>query len=165
MKMSFLWFVVFTVFVFCLPAGAQVGGSAPVISASPTPGPTAALAPSSAGAAPTAASVPVIAVPAPAAPPAWATDLLMTAEKLPVVGPYIEKALMYAGILSAVLTALVGFLLAAVSALAGVLNLSGLTSFASALKAFQSGQIMYYLKYFSMFNAQKPDDPAPEIKA
>ena len=45
--------------------------------------------------APAPLAAPTVAVPESAAPPAWATELLQTVSALPVVGPYISKALMY----------------------------------------------------------------------
>jgi hypothetical protein len=98
-----------------------------------------------------------VSVPEPAAPPQWATDLLMNAARLPVVGPYISKALLYLGILTALLTSLVAFLLGAISLLQGAFNISGLGSFASLLATFKDGKIMYWLKFFSNFNAKKPE--------
>jgi hypothetical protein len=109
---------------------------------------------------PTPVPVPVgdVAVSAPSAPPQWAQDLIMNAQKLPVVGPYVAKGLLYLGILSAILTALVAFLLAAAMALKGVLNFAGLNSFVVLIQAFQDGPVMYWLKYLSMFNAQKKSE-------
>lgn len=101
--------------------------------------------------------VPTVQVAEPAAPPAWAIDLMMTAQNLPVVGPYISKALLYLGILSAILTSLIAFLLTAISALTGILNVAGLVNLATKLQIFRDGKVMYWLKFLSMFNAKKPE--------
>jgi hypothetical protein len=94
----------------------------------------------------------------PAAPPAWAEKLIVSLSAVPVVGPILSKALLYAGIVSSSLTAIIAFLLSSIAALGGVLKISGLAEFAAKLEAFKNGKIMYYLKYLSMFNANKPDD-------
>jgi hypothetical protein len=99
----------------------------------------------------------VVAVAEPAAPPAWAQDVMVAAQKLPVVGPFISKALLILGIVAAILTALAGFLISAIQALKGVFTWAGLTDAANVLVVFQSGRFMYWLKFFSMFNAKKPD--------
>lgn len=97
----------------------------------------------------------MVPVPEPAAPPQWAQDVLMSAEGLPIVGPLVAKALVYAGILAAILSALVLCLLTILNALSGVLNFSGLATAVLAIQDFKNGKIMYWLKYFSLFNAQK----------
>lgn len=92
----------------------------------------------------------------PTAAPQWAQDLLSAAANLPIIGPLVSNAMIYAGIASSILTAIVLFLLTVTSAISGVGSFAGLTSLTSAVQAFQSGPIMYWLKFFSMFNAQKP---------
>lgn len=109
---------------------------------------------------PAAISTPVVptasvVVAEPAAPPAWAQDLIVTAESLPVVGPILSKALLYLGILSSILTVMVGALITVLNTLMGALNLAGLVRIASALAAFRDGRVMYWLKFFSLFNARK----------
>lgn len=110
---------------------------------------------------PVVAVAPTVAVQTPAAPPVWAQDLLATAAGIPVVGPVVTKVLMYVGIVSSILTMLVAFLISALSALMSVFTWAGLTELATALAAFQAGKVMYYLKFFSLFNAQKKDDSVP----
>lgn len=97
----------------------------------------------------------VVAVPEPAAPPSWATDLLMEVSRLPVVGPYVSKALLYLGILTAILTTLVAAILSILASLQGGFNAAGLVDASNAVTAFKNGKIMYWLTYFSNFNAQK----------
>jgi hypothetical protein len=122
------------------PAAAQAAGSGTPVVVTPA----------------TVAAPAEVAIPEPAAPPAWATDLLVTASKLPIIGPLLSKALLYLGILAAILTTLVAAALSILSALSSVFTMSGLTTAANAILAFKNGKIMYYLTYFSNFNVQKP---------
>lgn len=101
--------------------------------------------------------VQMVAVAEPAAPPSWAQDLMISAQKLPVIGPVVSKALLYLGILSSILTLLAGFLLGAIKVLSGVFNYAGLGALAQSISDFENGPFMYYLKYFSLFNANKSD--------
>lgn len=90
-------------------------------------------------------------------PPQWAYSILLDAQALPVVGPVISKTLLYAGIASSILTMLVAFLIGSMTALASVFNYAGLTSAVQAITVFQKGPVIYWLKFFSLFNAKKPD--------
>ncbi len=122
----------------------------------PSPSPSASAVSSSQSPAPPMTQG-VVAVAEPAAPPSWAQALMVSAQKLPVIGPIVSKALLYTGILGSILTLLCGFLMAALSALSGVLNYAGLASVVQKIADFQNGKFMYYLKFFSLFNAKKPD--------
>ena len=122
-------------------AGVPVVVVSPLAVASPTPQP----APSQ------------VAVSAPAAPPQWAQDLMVTAEKLPVIGPILDKALLYLGIIGSILTMLVAFLLGILTVLENAFSWSGLMTAAAAVGNFKNGKIMYWIQFFSMFNAKKPD--------
>jgi hypothetical protein len=97
-------------------------------------------------------------VPTVSAPPQWAQDLITTAEKLPLVGPYVAKALLYLGILSAILTSLTACIMGILSILMGVSNAARLTNVSTFLANFRDGKFMYWIKFFSLFNAQKPGD-------
>ena len=99
---------------------------------------------------------PTILVAEPAAPPVWAQQLLVAAEKLPVVGPIVSKVIFYGGMLASILTLLAGSFMALLKILSVVSSLSGLAAFAQKVQSFQDGKIMYYLKYLSMFNAKRP---------
>ena len=150
---------------------AFVAGSA-IAQTAPSPAPAAPVAAPVASPAPIAASVPDTA-PAPvmvkdinAAPPTWVQDLAVSIKSLPVVGPIVVKALNWIAVIVSILTALCAFLMVALKALSSIMNIASLTNFAASLQAFQDGKIMYYLKYFSAFNAQKPDpQPADVTKA
>ncbi len=107
---------------------------------------------------PTPANPEPVLVAEPAAPPKWAEDLIVSVQKFPVIGPIVSKALLYAGILSSILTGLVAFLLATLGTLAGAFNLGGLVKVAEAITVFKNGKFMYWLSYLSMFNAKKPEE-------
>lgn len=96
-------------------------------------------------------------------PPEWASELLGSVQSLPVVGPYVSKALLYIGILGALTTALVAFLLAVSESIQQVTSWSGLTVFAGQVQAFQDGKIMYWLKMLSLFNAKAPQSPVSQL--
>lgn len=124
---------------------------------------TFAESPAAVVVAPSAPSVvapaPIVNVPVaePAAPPKWAEQMLVTIQGLPYVGPIVSKILLYAGIVSSILTAFIAFLLTVLSALMGVMNMAGLASFAAKIQLFKDSKFMYWLKYLSMFNAKKPE--------
>ncbi|MDH4163340.1 MAG: hypothetical protein OEW15_11725 [Nitrospirota bacterium] len=96
-----------------------------------------------------------VVVPEPAAPPEWATEVLLSVSKLPVIGPYVSKALLYLGILAALLTTLVGAALSILATLKTGFNWAGLDKASAAIEAFRNGKIVYWLTYFSNFNAKK----------
>lgn len=126
----------------------QADTSYPVITASPV-----ALA----SPAPAASPQPMVAVAEPAAPPVWAQDMMTTAEKLPVIGPIVTKALLYLGIVSSLLTMFCAFLISVLGVLESAFSWSKLFTAATAIADFKNGKIMYWIKFFSMFNAKKPD--------
>lgn len=96
-----------------------------------------------------------VVVPEPAAPPEWATEVLLSASKLPVIGPYVAKFLLYLGILAALITTLVGATLSILATLKTGFNWAGLDKASAAIEAFRNGKIVYWLTYFSNFNAKK----------
>ena len=104
---------------------------------------------------PVVAPVQTVQVAEPAAPPKWAEQLIVTAQDLPVVGPIVTKALLYLGIVSSILTALIACLLTLLNAISGVASLTGLAKYADKITLFKNGKVMYWLKYLSMFNAKK----------
>ncbi len=133
-----------------------------VFSFAQSPSPSASASPAKMVAAPAATPAQIlpagdVAVAEPAAPPQWAENLLVSVQKLPVIGPIITKIMVWLGIVSAILTSLIAFLLTALSALSGVLNIAGLAQAADKIQLFKNGKIMYWLKYLSMFNAKKPE--------
>ncbi len=97
-------------------------------------------------------------VPEVSAPPVWAQDLMVTAGKLPIIGPVVSKVMLYLGIVSSILTLFCGFLISAIGIVSQSLKYAGLENAVATLGAFQNGKFMYYLKFFSLFNAQKPEN-------
>lgn len=100
-----------------------------------------------------------VAVAAPAALPELAQQALVFAEKLPVVGPYVSKILLWIGIIATLMTTIVASLLSLLKILAGIASLSNaplLVSITKFLTDLQTGKIMYYLQMVSVFNAKKP---------
>lgn len=88
-------------------------------------------------------------------PPQWLVEALKLVYGLPTIGPILAKVMQWAGVLAVILTSLVAFLLGIVAILKPVANWAGLKNFAILLDEFKNSKIMYYLKYLSMFNAQK----------
>lgn len=117
------------------------------------PSATLAAAPSS----PTSPTVtaPAVVVPAvtsvasASAPPEWVQEFLQVVSGLPVVGPWVSKALVYLQALAGLLTALVAFLIAASAALKSALNWAGLDAVVAWVEAFQQSKWMYWLTAFS----------------
>jgi hypothetical protein len=145
------------ILIFALAMGLSVFSFAQT--ATPVATPVVAVTPAvSANPASVTTPVPVV-----AAPPQWATDVLVSAESLPVIGPILVKGLMYFGIITTLLTSLVAFLLGFTATLSGTFNAAGLTKFATLLTDFQNGKIMYWLKFITSFNAQKPATPVANV--
>lgn len=90
-------------------------------------------------------------------PPTWVQDTLIMVKNLPVVGPIITKLLQWVGVAVTILTALVAFLLTSIRALSTVMTFAGLAIASKKVKDFETSKIMYWLKYFSMFNAEKKE--------
>jgi len=88
-------------------------------------------------------------------PPEWLVKTLEHIYAIPVVGPVVAKAVQWLGVIAVILSSLVAFLMVSVRALIPVLNYARLASFAMALQKFEASKVMYYLKYFSLFNAKK----------
>ena len=98
-------------------------------------------------------------------PPSWLQSAIIQLKSVPVVGPIVVKVLQWLAVISTILTALCAFLLASIRALIPVLNLAQLSAIADKVAAFQNGKVIYWLKYFSMMNAQKPDEKPTLIDA
>ncbi len=129
---------------------AQCDAGFPV--ASPSPHAVVVAAPS-----PKPADSVMVSVAEPSAPPQWAQELMVSAQKLPVVGPVVSKALLLLGIVGSIITMLAGFLMGSISVLKGAFNWAGLAGASAAIVSFQNSKFVYWLKFFSMFNAQKDD--------
>lgn len=92
-------------------------------------------------------------------PPIWFQDLIISAEGLPTIGPIVVKALQWGSILITLLTAICGCFIVICKSLSGIANFSNLSNLAQSVETFENGKIMYYLKFLSAFNAQKPLPP------
>lgn len=86
-------------------------------------------------------------------PPHWIQDVLLLVKSLPVVGPYVVEALKWVGVVTVILTSLTGAILASLKALQGALKLAKLDDLAAKLAAFEQSKFIFWLKYFSSFNA------------
>lgn len=91
-------------------------------------------------------------------PPTWVQDALIMVKSLPVVGPIVTQVLQWTGVVVTILTAFVAFLLTSIRALSTVMTLAGLAIASQKIESFRDSKIMYWLKYFSMFNAEKKKD-------
>lgn len=92
-------------------------------------------------------------------PPEWLQDALLNAKNIPVVGPFLVTAMKWLGVLVSVITALFAFLWALLRAGQVVLSAAKMAELAEKLALLENSKLMYYLKAFSMFNAQKKDKP------
>lgn len=92
-------------------------------------------------------------------PPEWLQNALLEAKSIPVVGPYIVTLMKWLGVIVSVLTALFAFLWSILRAGQMVFSAAKMVELAEKLAALENSKLMYYLKAFSMFNAQKKDKP------
>jgi hypothetical protein len=90
-------------------------------------------------------------------PPVWLEKALDIVSSMPVVGPVVVEVLKWLGVVSSVLTALVTALLGILLTLRKVLNLAKLADLALKIELFMNGPIMFWLKYFSIYNAKKEE--------
>lgn len=88
-------------------------------------------------------------------PPSWLQDLMLVIKGLPIVGPYVVEAIKWAGVATVIISAMTGAVLTVLKALQGALNLAKLEDLALKVKAFENSKVIFWLKYFSNFNAQK----------
>lgn len=108
---------------------------------------------------------PVVVADVDQAPPQWMQSALVMIKSLPVVGPIISKAIQWLAVICSILTALSAFVLVVLKSLNGIASAAQLEPLADAVKKFQTGPIYYWLRYASMFNAQKPVVAAPVASA
>lgn len=92
-------------------------------------------------------------------PPSWLEDAVVTAKQLPVIGPFVVIVFKWLGLLVAITTALFAFLWTVLKSLQGVANSTSLYGLSTKLAGIENSKVMYYLKAFSAFNAQKTDKP------
>lgn len=90
-------------------------------------------------------------------PPEWLQKTLNTIDDVPVVGPYLVKFLEWVSVIGTMLTALVTFLLVCLKALARVVSIAKLERVALLLSSFEKSKLLYWMKYFSLYNAKKEE--------
>ena len=88
-------------------------------------------------------------------PPTWLQDMMLVIKGLPIVGPYVVEALKWVGVATVIISAMTGAVLTVLKALQGALHLAKLDAMAEKVKAFQDSKFIFWLKYFSNFNAKK----------
>lgn len=93
-------------------------------------------------------------------PPTWLQDALLQAKNIPFIGPYVVMVFQWLGVVVTLLTGLFAFLWAALKSLQVVASAAQLAGLAEKLAMLENSKIMYYLKAFSAFNAQKKDKPS-----
>lgn len=100
----------------------------------------------------------------PPAPPEWVLKALTVVEGVPGVGPIVSKAVQIIAILGSIMTLLVAFLLSLLKIVSPFMSLVNADKVAAFLDAQQKAKWMYWLKWFSFFNAKKPDVPVVAAK-
>lgn len=88
-------------------------------------------------------------------PPTWLQDMMLVIKGLPIVGPYVVEALKWVGVATVIISAMTGAVLTVLKALQGALKLAKLEAMAEKVTAFEKSKFIFWLKYFSNFNAQK----------
>lgn len=88
-------------------------------------------------------------------PPSWLQEVILLIKSLPLVGPYVVKILEWLGVASVILTTATGAIITILKALAASLKLAKLDALAAKVKEFEKSKVIFWLKYFSNFNAQK----------
>jgi hypothetical protein len=98
------------------------------------------------------------AIPDPSSLP-WVGSVIQVLSGLPYIGPVLLKVISYSGAVAGVMTAVAVCAQAVLTALAGILNVGGLSTKANAVLAFEA-KIVPWLQYLSIFNVQKS---APKV--
>lgn len=94
--------------------------------------------------------------PAVVAPPTWLVQALDVAYKFPMVGPLAAKAAQWLGVILSILTILAGAAIGVIRALSTVLSAASLAPIAQKIASMEGSKVVYWLKFFSAFNAPKP---------
>jgi hypothetical protein len=80
---------------------------------------------------------------------------MLSAESVPFVGPALVEVLKWLGVIGALMTALVTFILSVTRTLFFAARWTRLGSLMLVVANFEKGKVMYWLKYFSLYNAKK----------
>lgn len=114
--------------------------------------------------APTLSPAPMIASSAPLVisqePPVWLEKVLDIASSIPVIGPVVVLIAKWLGVLASAATILVTALLGLLKIAQSVAKMSKLASLAILIEKFANGPIMYWLAFFSIYNAKKAGNVA-----
>jgi hypothetical protein len=94
--------------------------------------------------------------PLPWDPPQFLKDVMLKAESIPLIGKPLLSVFKWLGVLSSVLTALVMAFFSITITLSRAFNLVGLVNLATKIDGVYL-KIVPYLKYLSVFNAQKEE--------
>ncbi len=95
--------------------------------------------------------------------PVWFQDLLTYLREVPAIGPWVSWAFEWASALSVVVTAFAGATIVSLKALSKVLKGAKLLELAVKVELW-AAPVIYWLKYVTVFNAQKEDKPKEEPK-
>lgn len=90
--------------------------------------------------------------------PKWLVSAMDTVAAVPVVGLVVVEVAKWLGVISSVLTILVTAILGILKVLSLVLPAARLANIAIWLAAAESSKVMYWLKFFSMYNATKSEE-------
>jgi hypothetical protein len=96
--------------------------------------------------------------------PAWLAPVIVQAEAMPSIGASVQTCMAWAGAISGIATGFSVFLMVLFGSLAGVTHAAGFTAFSTKVQAWEA-KVMPWVKYWSMFNVQKPQPPAPSLAA
>lgn len=114
---------------------------------------------------PVAAAVAAVQAPAPTVhlslpdqPPEWLAKVLDVGRSVPVVGPVLIEGLKWLGVFASVMTLLVTMLTGLGGILVPVFNLAGLAQAAAFILKLSNSPVMYWLKFFSLYNAKVQEE-------
>ena len=93
--------------------------------------------------------------------PQGVVDTLSAIENLPYIGPVVSKIILWVGIFTTLMTLLASFVLGGIKAIGPVLANQKSQDVEAFVQKLLDSKVVYYLKYFSMYNAQKK----PKVKA
>jgi hypothetical protein len=91
--------------------------------------------------------------------PEWLVKSLELVSSVPVVGPVVVEVAKWLGVVSSVLTILVTALLGVLRVLSLVLPAVKLANLLSLVVALENSKVLYWLKFFSIYNVQKKTEP------
>lgn len=92
--------------------------------------------------------------------PEWLVKAMDVVSSVPVVGPVVVEVAKWLGVIASILTILVTAILAAIKALSLVLPAVRLASLAAWLVKLEGSTVMFWLKFFSMYNAKREEKKA-----